>query len=213
MGSSFDLASCRQLRPEELEATAAQCAPLLLNKILASAGVAGRIVEVEAYGGGDDPASHAARGQTARNRSMFGSPGLLYVYFTYGMHHCANVVCGPEGTAQAVLIRALAPLSGIATMASRRPRARNQSQYCSGPARLCQALAIGLGDDGAALCDPASPIRLLDDGTPPPAKPNSGPRIGISKAVETPWRWWCDGSGAATRRAPVAPGPKNLPIL
>jgi DNA-3-methyladenine glycosylase len=148
------------------------------------------VVEVEAYRGAQDPASHAYRGQTARNAVMFGPPGRLYVYFTYGMHWCANVVCGPEGTAGAVLLRALAPLSGLEAMWTARPAARRERDLCSGPAKLCQALGLDGHHNGADLCAGDLGVRLIDDGTPPPEAPASGPRIGLSVGTEAPWRWW-----------------------
>ncbi|MHB1854463.1 MAG: DNA-3-methyladenine glycosylase, partial [Acidimicrobiales bacterium] len=131
-----------------------EVAPELLNKVLVCGNRAGRIVEVEAYRGGEDPASHAYKGPTARNASMFGPPGRLYVYFTYGMHWCANVVCMPEGTAQAILLRALSPLAGLEEMRAARPAARRDRDLCRGPARLCQALGIDRSYDGADLVRP-----------------------------------------------------------
>jgi DNA-3-methyladenine glycosylase len=155
--------------------------------------VAGRIVEVEAYRGSDDAASHAYRGPTARTAVMFGPPGHLYVYFTYGMHHCCNVVCRPDGEAGAVLLRALAPLTGLDEMRARRPRARRDVDLCSGPGKLCQALGLDRSFDGVDLLSASSHVRLLDDGSGPPVAIASGPRIGISSQLATafePWRFW-----------------------
>jgi DNA-3-methyladenine glycosylase len=177
-----------------LAASAVAVAPRLLNLLLVGGSRAGRIVEVEAYRGAQDPASHAYGGPTARNATMFGPAGHLYVYFTYGMHWCANVVCGPPGVAEAVLVRALAPVAGLEAMWEARPAARRERDLCSGPAKLCQALGIDRADDGADLLSPASRVRLLDDGTPPPRRPSVGPRVGISRAVEARWRWWVTGS-------------------
>ena len=180
-------------------------APQLLNKVLVCGDRAGRIVEVEAYRGGEDPASHAYRGPTARNAAMFGPPGHLYVYFTYGMHWCANVVCMPEGTAQAVLLRALAPLAGLEQMRAARPRARRERDLCSGPARLCQALGIDRSYDGADLVRVGSlGPAVLDDGTPPPEEAGVGVRIGIRVAQEQPWRWWIRGDPNLSRRDPLS---------
>jgi DNA-3-methyladenine glycosylase len=139
---------------------------------------------VEAYDGANDPASHAFRGRTDRTGSMFGPPGLLYVYFTYGMHYCANVVCGPEGVAGAVLIRALEPLTGLDVMRARRGRIEPAYRICAGPAKLCQALGISRADDGTDLLADGR-VRLLDDGVPPPKNPDKRPRIGLSARVES----------------------------
>ncbi len=122
---------------------------------------------------------------------MFGPPGGLYVYFIYGMHWCANAVCSAEGRGQAVLIRGLEPLTGIAVMRERRSRARRDADLCNGPAKLCEALAIDGGDDGARLTN-ATGIRIVDDLRPPPARPQVSRRIGISRAREFEWRWSVD---------------------
>ena len=148
--------------------------------MLAHNGVAGRIVEVEAYGARDDAASHAYRGRTPRNSTMFEQPGLLYVYFTYGMHHCANVVCHEEGGAGAVLIRALEPISRLEIMRERRPVTDRDERLCAGPARLCQALGIDRSLDGVDLVTSAS-VSLLDDGVAPPENPQLAVRIGLSQ--------------------------------
>ncbi len=182
-------------------------APKLLNKVLVhddprAGRLAGRIVEVEAYCGSADAGSHAFRGQTPRNATMFGPPGHLYVYFTYGMHWCANVVCGPEGTAGAVLLRALDPLDGIEAMRTRRVKAKRHRELCSGPARLAQALGFDRSTDGVDLL--GGPVGLLDDGTPPPADPGNSRRIGLTpgKGDEYPWRWFVEGDPNVSRRAP-----------
>jgi DNA-3-methyladenine glycosylase len=176
-----------------LAADAPTVAPLLLNLVLevddtGGRTAAGRVVEVEAYTS-DDPASHSHRGLTTRNASMFARPGTLYVYRIYGMHLCANVVTGSEGDGQAVLIRALVPVGGVEMMRARRP-GRPDTQLCNGPGKLCQAMGITAGHDGVDLTDAASPVRLVHDGTSPPAMPEQGRRIGISRAVDQRWRWW-----------------------
>jgi DNA-3-methyladenine glycosylase len=156
-------------------------------------GVGGPIVEVEAYSPGD-PASHAFSGRTARNGSMFGPPGHAYVYRSYGIHWCLNFVCEPEGVASAVLIRALEPLRGVETMRDRRgvedPRA-----LCSGPGRLCEALGITGAHDGLALDRP--PFELLAAAEGPEVL--VGPRIGLTKGVESPWRYGFAGSRYLSR--------------
>jgi DNA-3-methyladenine glycosylase len=203
----------RRLRRTDLTGDPVAVAPWLLNKLLVRGDRAGRIVEVEAYRGTADPASHAYRGRTPRTAVMFGPPGHLYVYFTYGMHWCANVVCGTDGVAGAVLIRALAPTSGLAAMRQVRPAARRDRDLCNGPAKLCQALGITGADNGLDLVSarggmpagaPATPdaagaLRLLDDGTPPPSRPGRGPRVGISVATEQRWRWWVAGDENVSR--------------
>jgi len=165
-------------------------APLLLNKLLAHGGTVGRIVEVEAYAGFEDAASHAFRGETPRTEVMFGPAGHLYVYFTYGMHWCANVVCGEDGTASAALIRAVAPVEGIDTMRSRRLAARRDRDLTNGPAKVCQALGIDGEQNGADLVTGDLGVLLLDDGIPPPAEPGVSARIGISVGTEHEWRWF-----------------------
>jgi DNA-3-methyladenine glycosylase len=191
----------------DLEGNPVAIAPWLLNKVLVRGERAGRIVEVEAYHGANDAASHAYRGETRRTAVMFGPPGFLYVYFTYGMHWCANVVCGPDGEAAAVLIRALAPTAGFEAMRAARPAARRDRDLCSGPAKLCQALGITGTDNGTDLLAPApasgrrrgAGVRLLDDGTPPPRRPGRGRRIGIKEATEHRWRFWVPGDPNVSR--------------
>ena len=173
-------------------------APELLNKLLVRGDRVGRIVEVEAYAGAEDRASHGFKGPTARNEVMFGPAGHLYVYFTYGMHFCANAVCGEVGTSSAVLLRALAPLEGLDQMREARPAAKRDKDLCSGPAKLCQAFGIDREQDGADLVD-GDDVRILDDGVPPPAEPGVSPRIGITLAVDEPWRWFVPGDPNLSR--------------
>jgi len=165
-------------------------APALLGSILHGPNGSGTIVEVEAYGGQDDPASHAARGLTKRTRPMFGRAGVLYVYLIYGMHHCANVVTGVEGDGQAVLVRALEPLEETDAMKAARPKARRSVNLTNGPGKLCAALGIAIGHDSMDLLEGSSAVRL--DLTPPvnPLRVVSSTRIGISVAQEKPWRWY-----------------------
>jgi DNA-3-methyladenine glycosylase len=162
----------------------------LIGKVLvkaSSAGVAsGRIVETEAYTGSSDPASHAFRGLTSRNSVMFGPPGHLYVYLSYGVHFCCNVVTEPDGVAGAVLVRALEPLTGIEAMVARRG-ARPIRELCNGPGKLCQALGIGMADYGADL--ESSSVWLEDDGYVV-GEVMAGGRIGISAAVDHPLRFF-----------------------
>lgn len=181
-------------------------APELLNKVIerddgAGGRRAGRIVEVEAYAGAEDPAAHTYRGMTARNAVMFGPPGHLYVYFSYGMHWCANAVTGDEGVGTAVLLRAVEPLDGVEAMrAARGAVARRDRDIGSGPGKLCQALGIDRTHDGADLVGGDRGVRILDDGVPPPAEHGVSTRIGISVAADEPWRFYVPGSPHLSRR-------------
>ena len=181
---------------------ALEVAPELLNKVLvAPDGRAGRIVEVEAYRGADDPGSHGFRGMTKRNATMFGPPGHLYVYFTYGMHWCANVVAETEGVAAAVLLRALTPLEDLEAMyTARGPAARRDRDLCSGPAKLTQALGIDDGLDGADLVSGDHGVTIVNDGRPPPAAPAVTTRIGLTNGAEVPWRFCVAGAADVSRR-------------
>lgn len=180
----------------------------LLGARLRANGVMVRIVEVEAYHGADDPASHAFRGMTERNKVMFGPAGHLYVYRSYGIHTCMNVSAGPDGVGWAVLLRAGEVLDGLDAAGARRPRA-GRDQLARGPGNLGAALGITLADGGVDLLDPAAPIQLTlpADETPFTA----GPRVGVSTNAEAPWRLWVPGSRAvsAYRRSPRAANPVN----
>lgn len=176
-------------------------APELLNKILLREdGRCARIVEVEAYAGSEDPAAHSFRGKTARNATMFGPPGHLYVYFTYGMHWGSNAVCGEIDEGAGVLLRAAQPLGGLELMHLARPTAKRQIDLANGPGKLSQAFGINREFDGADLVSGDHGIRIVSDGTPPPASPAIGPRVGISKAVDLPWRWSVPGHPSVSRR-------------
>ena len=151
--------------------------------------VALRLTEVEAYAGnGADPAAHSHRGPTPRAAIMFGPPGRLYVYFSYGVHWCANVVVGSVGEGSAVLLRAGEVVLGEDLARTRRPAARAARDLARGPARLTQALGIGPDDKDADLLDAASPVRLHRG--PAPSSISAGPRVGISQATDLPWRFW-----------------------
>ncbi len=160
----------------------------------------GRIVETEAYLGPLDPAAHSYRRRSARNATMFGPPGHLYVYFTYGMHWCCNPVCGDVGEPVAVLIRALAPLTGLEEMRALRPAARRDRDLCRGPARLCQALGIDGRSDGADLVTGTGGLTIVDDGVPPPDDPVVTTRVGITRAVDEPWRFYVRDEPHVSRR-------------
>lgn len=176
-------------------------APELLNKLLVrDDGRAGRIVEVEAYCGSEDPAAHSFRGKTARNATMFGPAGHLYVYFTYGMHWCANAVCGEVGEGVGVLMRAIEPVAGIERMRAARPRATRDRDLGSGPARLAQAMGITGEFDGIDLIRNERGLCIASDGMPPPEDAVAGPRIGISRGIEHPWRWHVPAHPHVSRR-------------
>ncbi len=195
---------------------AVEVAPDLLGCVLehqtADGLVAVELTEVEAYAGQSDPASHAYRGKTKRNAVMFGPPGHAYVYFTYGMHFCVNLVCSGEGSVSAVLLRAGAVIAGEDLARARRTRGAASvasRDLARGPARLCQALDIDRGLDGADVCAADSPLRVRAGagnparsgtvparGDDPPGTPRriaTGPRVGVSRAAEVPWRFWFEG--------------------
>jgi DNA-3-methyladenine glycosylase len=170
-----------------------EVAPELIGARLLVDGVGGTIVEVEAYDH-EDPAAHGFRGQTARNASMFGPPGHLYVYRSYGIHWCANLVCGDEGVASAVLLRALEPTRGLEVMRARRNLAEARL-LCKGPGRLCQALGITRAHDGLPLDEP--PFELRERVSEPELV--TGPRVGITRAKALPWRYGLSGSDDVSR--------------
>jgi DNA-3-methyladenine glycosylase len=165
-----------------------EVAPDLIGATLLVSGVGGRIVEVEAYDQ-TDPAAHSFRGPTARNAVMFGPPGYAYVYRSYGIHWCLNLVCQPKGSAAAVLIRALEPLTGLAAMRRRRGM-DDERLLCAGPGRICEALAVTSAHNGLALSKPPFAIFARTQALEVVA----GPRIGLTKAIDKPWRYGLKGS-------------------
>jgi len=177
---------------------ATQVAPELLGAVIRVGEVAVRLTEVEAYLGEADPGSHAFRGPTRRNSVMYGPPGHLYTYFTYGMHVCANVVCSPVGVATAVLLRAGEVVAGAELARSRRVTSKRDTDLASGPARLCVALGITLADGGLDLS--AGRVSLDLPGMPLPFE--SGPRTGVSGpggSLDYPWRFWIPGDPTVSR--------------
>jgi DNA-3-methyladenine glycosylase len=194
---------------EFFDRQAEQVAPDLLGCVLehetADGLVAVEITEVESYAGESDPASHAWRGRTARNGVMYGPPGHAYVYFTYGMHFCVNLVCLPEGTANAVLLRAGRVTEGEEIARARRVAAIVARDLARGPARLCQALDIDRELDGADVCDPGSPLRIRAGARPAGSTVRHGPRIGVSRGAEVPWRFWLDGDPTVSAYRPHVP--------
>jgi DNA-3-methyladenine glycosylase len=179
---------------------AEEVAPDLLGCVLTRVSPEGvvsvRLTEVEAYAGTLDPASHAYRGPTKRNAVMFGPPGHAYVYFTYGMHFCMNLVCMEEGTAAAVLLRAGEIVEGRDLAARRRPRS-SERDLARGPARLCEALAIDRSLYGVDVCDAAGPLRVLPGETA--GRFRTGPRTGVTSAKDVPWRFWIDGDASVSQ--------------
>jgi DNA-3-methyladenine glycosylase len=186
----------RALPAEFFARSVHEVAPALIGATLLVDGVGGRIVEVEAYDQ-EDPASHGYRGRTERNASMFGPPGHAYVYRSYGIHWCLNLVCEGEGMAAAVLVRALEPTHGLDTMRERRGL-DDRRLLCSGPGRLCQALGVTREHDGLALGRP--PFGLLAGDRP--VEVVNGPRIGLTRAAELPWRYAEAGSRFLSRALP-----------
>ena len=204
-GALSDLEPGPLLTPAELLGPPDAVAPTLLGCWVVTDRPAGRVAlrltEVEAYAGdGTDPAAHSHRGPTPRAAVMFGPPGRLYVYFSYGVHWCANVVVGAEGQGSAVLLRAGDVVVGEELAAARRPSARTPRDLARGPARLTQALAIGPDDKDADLLDPSSSVRLHRGD--PPADVSAGPRVGISVATELPWRYWETGAASVSAFRP-----------
>lgn len=165
--------------------------------------VAVRMVEVEAYRGADDPASHSYRGLTPRTAVMFGPAGHLYVYFVYGMHFCANVTCLRDGEAGAVLLRAGEVISDLDVARRRRPTAKRAAELASGPARLAALLGLRREHNGLDLTDPDSPVRLLAGEPVADEAVIAGPRVGVAAAAELPWRFWVARSPAVSTYRPA----------
>ena len=185
-----------------------EAARQLLGWRLAANGVTVRLTEVEAYSGlGADPASHAHRGVTDRNTVMFGPAGRLYVYQIYGMHFCANVVCGETGRAAAVLLRAGAVVDGLEPARQRRPAVRRDHDLAAGPAKLMRALALDKSANDTSVVDGTGPATLTPPEKPPP-EISAGPRVGVTSAHDVPWRFWVTGDptvSAYRRHVPRRP--------
>lgn len=192
----------RLFRREELALDPVDLARLLLGAVLEADGPEGRVgvrlVEVEAYRGLDDPASHCYRGKTPRNAVMWGPAGHLYVYFVYGMHFCANVVGTEDGQPGAVLLRAGEVVEGADIVRKRRPNARGNGELAKGPAILTSVLGLAREQNGVDLTDPESPVRLLVGERVSADNVRTGPRVGVAMAMDTPWRFWIDGSPAVS---------------
>jgi DNA-3-methyladenine glycosylase len=197
------------MKAEQLEVDPVAAAHRLLGATITGRGVRAIVVEVEAYGGvpdgpWPDAAAHSYRGLNGRNAVMFGPPGRLYTYRSHGIHVCANIVCGPDGTAAAVLLRAAAVEDGTDLARSRRGESVRPVALARGPGNLCSALGITMADNTIDVFDPKSPVRLTLNEAHGAV---SGPRVGISQAADRPWRLWLAGRPevSAYRRSPRAP--------
>lgn len=196
---------------ELLDTDPVAAARMLLGGVISCRGVSALIVEVEAYGGPPDgpwpdAAAHSYRGRSVRNAVMFGPAGRLYTYRSHGIHVCANVSCGPDGTAAAVLLRAAAVESGVDAAQQRRGPAVRPAALARGPGNLCSALAIEMADNGVNVFDAASPVSIrLGE----PGPDSRGPRVGVSRAADRAWRFWLTGRPEVSvyRRSPRAPAP------
>lgn len=211
----------RAVLAEALDLLAAdplEAAPGLLGGVLTAKDEAGqvsvRLTEVEAYRGAHDPGSHAFKGMTARNATMFAEAGTVYVYLTYGMHHCVNLVCGPQGLARAILLRAGQVVEGHALARQRRASSRTEHDLARGPALLCQALGLTRADDGLVLGEPGARLSLRlpsPQERPEPATVRTGPRTGVSgpggDGTAFPWRFWLKGEPSVSPYKPARPRP------
>lgn len=195
--------------------TSLEVAPDLLGCLVTSRSALGevtvRITEVEAYAGSVDPASHAYRGRTARNAVMFGPAGHVYVYFIYGMHFAMNVVCAQEGVAEAVLVRAGEVVDGFALARARRTSSRVDADLARGPGRLATVLGLSRDLDGADLCEAGGALTVERGDPVDPARIAAGPRTGVSRAADLPWRFHLRGDPSVSpyRRAKSAAGPEQ----
>ena len=188
-----------------------QVAPRLLGARLLHGDVVLRLTEVEAYAGESDPGSHAFRGRTPRTEVMFGRAGLAYVYFTYGMHWCMNVVTGPDGTASAVLLRAGEVVEGLESARARRPGAKDRD-LARGPARLTKAMGVDGSLGGTDLLDPSAPLRLQPGHRADPARVQVGPRVGVAGlGAPTPWRFWLADEPTVSPYRPAVPRRRRTP--
>ncbi len=188
--------------------TVLEVAPDLLGRLVVhetpEGSVTARLTEVEAYDGPNDPGSHAFRGRSKHNGTMFGPPGHVYVYFTYGMHYCMNLVCGPVGVPTGILLRAAAITEGIELARKRRPAAKSDRDLARGPARLVESLAVTRSDDGADICGTGA--LTVHHGEPvPESLIRTGPRVGLRDAPDYPWRFWIDGDPTVSTYRPHVP--------
>lgn len=185
-----------------------EVAPDLLGRFVVHRTEAGtvtaRLTEVEAYDGPNDPGSHAFRGRSKRNGTMFGPPGHVYVYFTYGMYHCMNLVCGPAGMPTGILLRAAEITDGAELARKRRPTAKADRELARGPARLVESLGVTRGDDGADVCGDG-PLTARHGAAVPKELIRTGPRVGLRDAPDFPWRFWIDGDPTVSVYRPHVP--------
>jgi DNA-3-methyladenine glycosylase len=185
-----------------------EVAPDLLGRLVVhrtdDGSVTARLTEVEAYDGPNDPGSHAFRGRSKRNGTMFGPPGHVYVYFTYGMHYCMNLVCGPPGMPTGILLRAAEITDGVELARKRRPAAKTERELARGPARLVESLGVARDDDGADICGDG-PLTVHHGSRVAKELIRTGPRVGLRDAPDFPWRFWIDGDPTVSVYRPHVP--------